>query len=72
MIFRQYDSDVATINEWARQLTSVTRKYFRRYEVPENTLTEWASMLNELNTGYSFTTYETINDWEKKLNMIFN
>ena len=74
MIFRQYDSEEATIREWARQLTASTKLIFRKYETNEATLTEWASLLNQL--GYTFQTHETAKetllDWERQLNILIN
>lgn len=74
MIFRQYDNEDSTIKEWSRQLTALTKKVFRRYETNEATLTEWASLLNQL--GYSVQTQETasqtLSEWERKFNIMFN
>ena len=74
MIFRQYDTEDATIKEWSRQLTATTKKIFRRYETNETTLTEWASLLNQL--GYACqtkeTAKETLSQWERDFNIMFN
>lgn len=76
MVFRQYSSDEATIKEWSRKLNSTNKGIFRTYSTPESTLYQWSYILNKISPNISFPTYETasqmLNDWEDKLNIIFN
>lgn len=76
MYFRQYDSNSATLKEWAKQLNVVNKGNYPLYSTVEQTLSHWQTILNQnigTNTfGIANTAEQTISNWQNKLNIIYN
>lgn len=76
MYFRQYDSNSATLKEWAKQLNVANKGNYPLYSTVEQTLSHWQTVLNQnigTNTfGLSNTAEATISNWQNKLNIIYN
>lgn len=76
MRFRTYDSDTATLKEWAKQLNVANNGVYSLYPTVENTLNHWKDELNKnigTNTFSVLNTAEaTLNNWKDKLNSIYN
>lgn len=76
MYFREYDSNAATLKEWAKQLNVVNKGNYPLYSTVDQTLSHWQTILNQnigTNTfGLSSTPEGTIKNWQNKLNIIYN
>ena len=76
MRFRTYDSNSATLKEWARQLNVANKGTYPLYPTVENTLNHWKDELNKNIGMNTFTTYSTadltLSNWKDKLNGIYN
>jgi len=76
MRFRQYESNEATLKEWARQLNVANKGTYPLYPTVEHTLNHWKNELNKnigINTfNLSNSTDATLYNWQQKLNGIYN
>ena len=76
MYFRQYDSNSATLKEWAKQLNVVNKGNYPLYSTVEQTFSLWQTILNQNIGTNSFrlsnTSEPTISNWQDKLNIIYN
>jgi len=76
MRFRIYDTDTATLKEWAKQLNVLGEGNYTLYATVENTLNHWKDELNKnigVNTfSVTNSTEGTIKSWKDKLNGIYN
>lgn len=76
MKFRQYANDLATLQEWSRQLHVLNNGIYRLYPTVDNTLNHWKHELNIKTNTNLFDTYntpkQTIHNWENQLNRIYN
>ena len=76
MHFRQYDSNTATLKEWAKQLNVANKETYPLYPTINQTLSHWKSTLNKNIGTNTFSLYgsdeQTISNWENKLNLIYN
>lgn len=76
MHFRQYDSNTATLKEWAKQLNVANKGTYPLYPTINQTLSNWKSTLNKNIGTNTFSLYgsdeQTISNWENKLNLIYN
>lgn len=76
MYFKEYESNIATLKEWARQLNVVNKGNYPLYSTEEATLSHWKSILNQNIGTNTFnlegSTASTIHNWKEKLNNIYN
>ena len=76
MYFRRYETNSATLREWARQLNVSKKGYYLLYETEEQTLSHWKTVLNTYSGVNTFDLKKdvdsTLSDWKDKLNIIYN
>lgn len=76
MRFRTYETESATLKEWAKQLNVANKGTYPLYSSVDNTLNHWKNELNKTLGTNTFSTLSsaqaTLNNWKDKLNGIYN